>query len=97
MIIQKTQEEYVEIRNFLEQRNHTYLINSMLLSDEDIMYFGYFITNGFVSDKTRQIAAENNIEVMDGEDLVELIIDNLDKLSMDTKRSLGICSIPSII
>ena len=36
LIIQKTQEEYIEIRNFLEQRNHTYLTNSMLLDDEDI-------------------------------------------------------------
>lgn len=39
LIIQKTQEEYVEIRNFLEQRDHTYLTNAMLLEDEDIMYF----------------------------------------------------------
>ena len=39
LIIQKTQEEYIEIRNFLEQRNHTYLTNSMLLDDEDIRNF----------------------------------------------------------
>ena len=60
-------------------------------------YEGYFITSGFVSDETRKIASENNIDVMDGEELVQLIIDNLDKLSKGTKRSLGICSIPTII
>lgn len=60
-------------------------------------YEGYFITSGFISDETRKIASENNIDVMDGEELVQLIIDNLDKLSKGTKRLLGICSIPTII
>ncbi len=39
LMVSKTQEEYIEIRDFLEQRNHTYLTNSMLLENEEIMKF----------------------------------------------------------
>lgn len=39
LMLQKTQMEYVEIRNFFEQRNHTYLTNSMLLKSDEIMNF----------------------------------------------------------
>ncbi|MDI6619546.1 MAG: hypothetical protein QME45_12900 [Clostridiales bacterium] len=34
---------------------------------------------------------------MDGKDLVDLIIANLDKLSETTKRLLGICIIPQLL
>lgn len=60
-------------------------------------YYGCLITSGFVSYETRQFTLNNNIDVIDGEKLVELIIYNLDKLSSDTKRVLGICSVPSIV
>lgn len=39
LMLQKTQMEYVEIRDFFEQRNHTYLTNSMLLKSDEIMNF----------------------------------------------------------
>ena len=39
LMLQKTQMEYVEIRNFFEQINHTYLTNSMLLKSDEIMNF----------------------------------------------------------
>lgn len=60
-------------------------------------YEGYFITSGFISEETRKIAKENNIKVIDGKRLVDIIIKNLDKLSVNTKVLLGICRIPSIV
>lgn len=39
LMMQKSQNEYVEIRNFLEQRDHTYLTNSMMLQSDEIMNF----------------------------------------------------------
>lgn len=60
-------------------------------------YEGYFITSAMVSDDVRAFAEENGIEVMDGNALVELIVNNLDKLSETTKRLLGICIVPRML
>lgn len=48
-------------------------------------YEGYFITSAMVADDIRAFAEENDIEVMDGNALVKLIVNNLDKLSETTK------------
>ena len=58
---------------------------------------GYFITSAMVTDDVRLFAEENGIEVMDGNALVELIVNNLDKLSETTKRLLGICTVPHML
>lgn len=60
-------------------------------------YEGYFITSAMVADDVRAFAEENDIEVMDGNALVELIVNNLDKLSETTKRLLGICIVPRML
>ena len=60
-------------------------------------YEGYFITSAMLTDDVRLFAEENNIEVMDGNAFVELIVNNLDKLSETTKRLLGICIVPRML
>lgn len=60
-------------------------------------YEGYFITSALVPDDVRAFAETNNIEVMDGNALVELIVNNLNRLPETTKRLLGICTIPHVL
>lgn len=69
------------------------IINVLALKEYE-EYDGCFITSAMVTDDARKLADKNGIEVMDGNRLVELIINNLDKLSETTKRLLGICVIP---
>jgi predicted Mrr-cat superfamily restriction endonuclease len=67
------------------------------IKDKNDDYFGVFITSASVSDEDRKYAEANNIIVKDGNDVVDLIFSNLDKLSIDTKRKLGIVMVPSMI
>lgn len=60
-------------------------------------YEGYFITSALLDDDAQSLAEESGIGVMTGNELVELIVNNLDKLSETTKRSLGICAIPRVL
>lgn len=72
-------------------------IIDVLEQDEYKDYDGYFITSALVEDNVRDYAAKHNIEVMDGEALVELIVNNLNNLSETTKRTLGICGVPRML
>ncbi len=56
----------------------------------------YFITSGEVSEDVRNYAEENNVNVVDGNKLADMIFDNLSKLSGDTKKKLGIVMVPNI-
>lgn len=69
----------------------------VLKQEEYLEYEGYFVTSANIDEQTRLFAADNDIEVMDGESLVELIIGNLDKLSETTLRLLGISPYPHIL
>ena len=57
---------------------------------------GYFITSALVSDDVKEYADENNIRVIDGNELVNIIFDNRNKLSKDTMKRLGIVMVPTI-
>lgn len=72
-------------------------VRAVLDREEYGEYEGYFITSASVSKEVKASAEEQNIEVMDGEELVELIVNNLNGLSEETKRKLGICVIPRVI
>ncbi len=69
----------------------------VLKQEEYQEYEGYFVTSADVDEKTRLFAADNDIEVMDGDDLAELIINNIGKLSETTLRLLGISPYPHIL
>lgn len=57
---------------------------------------GYFITSAYVSEDDRKYAEDNNIRVIDGDELVDIIFDNRNKLSKDTMKRLGIVMVPTI-
>lgn len=57
---------------------------------------GYFITSALVSEDVKKYAEDNNIRVIDGNELVDIIFDNRNKLSKDTMKRLGIVMVPTI-
>lgn len=57
---------------------------------------GVFVTSAKVSKADEDYARDNNIMVIDGEKLVDIIYFNIDKLSDATKKKLGIVMVPSI-
>ena len=57
---------------------------------------GFFITSALVFDDDRKYAEDNNIRVIDGNALVDIIFDNRNKLSDDTRKRLGIVMVPTI-
>ncbi len=66
---------------------------------ENEKYLDYnfiLITSAQVGDDVRKKALEMDIDVRDGYDLVDLIYNNIEKLSTDTKRKLGISLVPHL-
>jgi len=66
-------------------------------SDDYSCYRKVLITTGNLSEKDKESAQSNNIVIIEGEALVDLIYDNIDKLDISTKILLGIVNIPSLI
>lgn len=60
--------------------------------DYDLM----FVTSAAVNETVRQEAEKLGIDVYDGNMLVDLIYNNLDKLSEETKRRLGVSLVPHL-
>lgn len=58
---------------------------------------GWFITSGMVGDEARKVAENAGIKVMEGPDLVSLILLHVDGLSLTTRNKLGIGSIPMLL
>lgn len=99
LIIQKTQEEYVGIRNFLEQRNHTYLTNSMLLEDEAVMYFNRNYKDVIDSAYERVTYSEDGIKICPYCNLVLKEKDNGDLYCISEKcarKTKGFLDVKSI-
>jgi predicted Mrr-cat superfamily restriction endonuclease len=69
-------------------------LNEIKRSEEYKDHKFIFVTSANISDEVRNLAGESDIEVMDGKELAEWIIENLNKLSVETKIKLGISSIP---
>ena len=67
------------------------------INSQEEVYQGYFITSALVSDEDRIYAEKNGINVIDGNELVDIIYNNLDKLSENTKKRLGIIMVPTIL
>lgn len=57
---------------------------------------GVFITSARVAEEDQEYAEENNISVIDGEKLVDIILERIDELSNATKNRLGIVIVPSV-
>lgn len=73
------------------------IINALQSDDRYSEYDGYFITSASIDEGTRSYAAINNIQVMDGNSLIDLIYDNLTRLTDETRKKLGVSTSPRII
>ncbi len=69
------------IKNLPEYGDHTFVL----------------VTSANIQEKTRKIADDLQIITKDGNELADWIIDNIHKLNSDTRKKLGICSIPQIL
>ncbi len=59
-------------------------------------YKGVFITSACVSEDDKKYAEDNDIAVLDGERIVEIVASNLNRLSKATVTKLGVVMVPSI-
>jgi restriction system protein len=66
-------------------------------NDDYAFYRKILITTGELSDIDKKLAHDNNIIVIEGIILVDWIYDNIEKLDISTKISLGITNRPSLI
>ena len=66
-------------------------------NDDYAFYRKILITTGELSDIDKKLAHDNNIIVIEGRILVDWIYDNIEKLDISIKISLGITNRPSLI
>lgn len=57
----------------------------------------WFITTAEISDSTKGLAENHNISTMDGEALVDWLVDSIDSLAEATMRKLGIIQAPVLV
>lgn len=65
--------------------------------DDNVHYEKLLITSATLDENTKLYAEEKNVLTMEGETLVELITNNIDKLAEDTKIRLGITVRPYLV
>ena len=96
-------DDFISVKIFAQVKHHSgftgktginQVIGAIKEGYED--HIPYFITSGEVSEDVRNYAEENNVNVVDGNKLADMIFDNLSKLSDDTKKNLGIVMVPNI-
>ena len=68
------------------------------ISEEDYAFYRkILITTGNINDIDKKLAQDNEIIIIEGKSLIDWIYDNIEKLEVSTKVSLGITSRPSLI
>lgn len=96
-----------EIKILVQAKHHTgttgsagilQLVNALndpKYKDQD--YRGIFITSAeHIDSKAQDLAAQNNISILKGEDVVELILSHLENLDQSVQDTLGIYMTPAI-
>ncbi|NMP30660.1 restriction endonuclease [Thalassotalea sp. M1531] len=68
-----------------------------LLEESSLHVDMWLITTGSVSEDTKTYAAQNNIGVMEGVDLISWIFSHIHELSPGTKEKLGLSIMPKLI
>ncbi|WP_035764962.1 restriction endonuclease [Butyrivibrio sp. NC2002] len=71
------------------------VIESKVIAGENCK--GMLITSAKISEEDARIAEDNNIDVVDGDRLVEIIYSNLGRLSKGTLDKLGVVMVPSVL
>lgn len=102
---EKTDYLFGDIKVLIQVKHHTglsddYGINQLKLIKESGLYdFDYlvFVTSAKISDENRNLAEKVDIKVIDGDELINWIYDDIDKLSDDTLYELGISTTPHLI
>lgn len=98
------EDEFHSAKLFVQVKHHSGVsgvegvqqIAGVLAQPEYADYSGFFVTSAAVSEDARRLAEQRGIEVMDGEALVELIVNSMGRLSESTRRRLGISMIPRL-
>ena len=102
--IQATSEKNPFLKDILVQVKHhrgetsKHAINQLIVYEKETAANAYkwVITTGRVSDESKSYADENQINIMEGEQLVDWIYTNVDKLKGATKEALGIVDVPKL-
>lgn len=72
-------------------------VKQLMGKAEDGHHDKWVITTGNVDDKTKKLASENDIKIMEGKELVSWIYSRIEQLSPKFKEQLGISIMPQII
>ena len=75
----------------MAERNY-YMVRAMLSREE--VRKEYFITSAALTPEDAEYARQNDIGVMNGEALMDLLVSQLGALSETTRRQLGVLPIP---
>lgn len=102
--IQATSENNPFLKDIIIQIKHhngetsKHAINQLITYETEATSNAYkwVITTGHISDESKLYAEENQINIMEGEQFVDWIYTNLDKLKRTTKESLGIVDVPKL-
>lgn len=102
--IQATSENNPFLKDIIVQVKHhngetsNHAINQLIAYEAEATSNAYkwVITTGHISDESKLYAEENQINIMEGEQFVDWIYTNLDKLKRTTKESLGIVDVPKL-
>ena len=102
--IQATSENNPFLKDILIQVKHhngetsKHAINQLIAYEAEATSNAYkwVITTGHISDESKLHAEENQINIMEGEQFVDWIYTNLNKLSRETKANLGIVDVPKL-
>ncbi|HJF28034.1 MAG TPA: restriction endonuclease [Acinetobacter lwoffii] len=102
--IQATSENNPFLKDILIQVKHhngetgKHAINQLIAYEAEAISNAYkwVITTGHISDESKLHAEENQINIMEGEQFVDWIYTNLNKLSRETKANLGIVEVPKL-
>lgn len=65
--------------------------------DEELQAQKWIVTTAKMSQDAKAAAEEQGINIIEGEDLVDWIVEQLKKLSDDTRRRLGISFVPTLL
>ena len=103
-ILATKEDSFMSKSIFIQAKHHSGISNrdginqliGVLKKDEYKECDGYFVTSARVDEDVRAYAEENGIEVIEGSEVVDLIISNITKLSIDLRYKLGMCMVPQL-
>jgi restriction system protein len=102
--IQATSDNNPFLKDILVQVKHhngetsSHAIKQLIAYEDEINSDAYkwVVTTGSFSDKSKILAEENQINIMEGEQFVDWIYTNLNKLTDKMKANLGIVDVPKL-